>query len=188
MNRSLVRVGVLVLFSVTVFAQGPVAGTATDPLLGMWSLNMEKSTFTQGTAPTPGTISIRRYSLRPDGFMMTVFVTVTPEGEPTFLQVTWKYNSNDYPMYAPATLADLSIAGVTPGTMTYRSIDAYTTDLTPKDNAGKITFTGIRRRVVSRDGKSLIDTSRGTNAEGQKINNVLVFDRCNMQCIDLTSP
>ena len=85
--------------------------------------------------------------------MVTVFVTVSPQAEPTFLQVTWKYDGADYPMYAPTSLADFSVMGVSPGTMAYRATDAHTTELTPKDNRGKVSFTGIRRRAVSRDGE-----------------------------------
>ena len=189
MSRRLVCVSVtMVLCCMALLAQGPAAGTATDPILGMWSLNLEKSRFSPGPVPEPGTISVRRYSRRPDGFMVTIFVTVSPQADPTFLEVTWKYDGADYRMYAPASLEDLSVTGVSPGTMAYRATDAYTTELVPKDRNGKVSFTGIRRRVVSKDGKTLIDTSRGTNAQGQKVENTLVFDRCTGPCFQFTAP
>ena len=37
--------------------------------------------------------------------------------------------------------------------------------------------TVVNRRVVSADGKTLTVTSTGTNPQGQKVNNVLVFER-----------
>ena len=187
MNRNFFRIaGIAVFCASSVLAQSPVAGTATDPVLGTWTLNLGKSKFSPGQAPERGTVSIRRYTLRPDGFMVTVFVTVSPQAEPTFLQVTWKYDNADYRMYAPTSLADFSVMGVSPGTMAYKATDAYTTELTPKDNRGKVTFNGVRRRAVSRDGGTLIDTSRGTNAQGQKVENVLVFDRCKGPCFQLS--
>src|SRR5262245_43334251 len=123
--------------SAVLLAQRPAAGTASDPILGTWTMNLEKSRFSPGPAPERGTISVRRYTLRPDGFMVTTFVTINPTGEPTFVQATWKYDGKDYPVYAPTTLADLSASGVSPGTMAYHATDAYTTELTPKDNRGQ---------------------------------------------------
>ena len=188
MKRMSARIGIMmVLCSTTLLAQRPAAGTATDPILGTWSLNLEKSRFSPGSVPERGTLSLRRYTLRPDGFMVTVFVTVSPQGEPTFVQVTWKYDGADYPVYAPSSLADFSVTGVSPGTIAYRATDAYTTEMTPKDR-GKVSFTGIRRRAVSSDGRTLIDTSRGTNAQGQKVDTVLVFDRCKAPCFQFTAP
>jgi hypothetical protein len=37
--------------------------------------------------------------------------------------------------------------------------------------------TVVNRRTVSADGKTLTVTSTGTNAQGQKVNNMQVFER-----------
>jgi hypothetical protein len=35
----------------------------------------------------------------------------------------------------------------------------------------------VNTRVVSKDGKVMTVTGKGTNARGEKVNNVLVFDK-----------
>ena len=172
MKRSFIAVGLLVFVcSGVVLAQAPAAGTKTDPLIGTWKQNPEKSS----PKLPPGTVSVRQYILRPDGFMVTIFSGVTAQGNPTFTQVTWKYDGKDYTQYTPVSLAEFSAKGVKPTTTAYRAVDAYTTEMTFKDNTGKVSFTGVRSRVVSRDGKTLTDTSKGTDAQGRPVNNV--FDK-----------
>ena len=68
--KRLIAFGVLmVFFSVVVLAQNPAVGTKTDPIIGTWKVNPEKST----PKPAPGTLSLRQYLLRPDGFMVTIW-------------------------------------------------------------------------------------------------------------------
>jgi hypothetical protein len=73
--------------------------------------------------------------------------------------------------------------GEKPGTQSYRVVDANTVKLTPKDNTGKITFDGIRTRSVSRDGKTLTDVQKGTNAQGVTVDIVQIFERLELQAI-----
>ena len=58
--------------------------------------------------------------------------------------------------------------------LTLKRVDANTTEFTEK-KAGKVVLTGTR--VVSKDGKTLTITTKGTNAKGQKVDNVTVDDR-----------
>lgn len=55
-----------------------------------------------------------------------------------------------------------------------KQIDANTTEVIGK-KAGKRTVTF--RRVVSKDGKTLALTESGTNAKGEKVNGVAVYDK-----------
>ena len=174
MTRSLIAFGVLViLLSGVVLAQAPAAGTKTDPILGTWKQNPEKST----PKPPPGAVNVRQYLLRPDGFVVSTFGGVTPQGNPTFNQTTWKYDGKDYLQYTQATLPEFSAKGVKLNTNAYRAVDAYTTEIIQKDGSGKPLFTGMRTRVVSKDGKTLTDTLKGTDARGQAVNTVAVFDK-----------
>jgi len=58
--------------------------------------------------------------------------------------------------------------------LSLKRIDAHHAEFTEK-KAGKVVITGTR--VISPDDKVLTITSKGTNAKGQSINNVLVFER-----------
>ena len=174
MKRSLVAVVLLIFVCcVAVLAQAPAAGTKTDPLLGTWKQNPEKST----PKPPPGAVNVRQYLLRPDGFMVSTFGGITPQGNPTFNQTTWKYDGKEYLQYTQTTLPEFSAKGVKLNTNAYRAVDAYTTEIVQKDGSGKPLFTGKRTRVVSKDGKTLTDTLKGTDARGQAVNNVAVFDK-----------
>jgi hypothetical protein len=55
-----------------------------------------------------------------------------------------------------------------------KRIDANTTERTDK-KGDKVATT--LRRVVAQDGKTMTVTTKGTNAEGQAVNNVIVFDK-----------
>ena len=91
-------------------------------------------------------------------------------------------------MYSQANLPLFSATGVKPGTQAYRVIDPNTVELTPKDNTGKITFTGVRTRAVSRDGKTLTDIQKGTNAQGQVVDIIQVFDRLELESVRAKAP
>jgi hypothetical protein len=55
-----------------------------------------------------------------------------------------------------------------------KRIDASTVESTQKKGANVVTRT---TRTISRDGKTLTSTSKGTNAEGRAVSNVEVYDK-----------
>jgi hypothetical protein len=59
-------------------------------------------------------------------------------------------------------------------TLSLKRIDAFTTEFTQR-RAGKVVLTGTR--IISRDGKVMTITTKGTNATGQPINDVQVFEK-----------
>ena len=180
MKRSVIGFALLLLAgSIMLPAQAP-STPGRDPIIGTWNLNLKKSRYSPGPAPRSG---VRRYEVTEDGFINYISVGVDSHGSPTFNQATYKYDGKDYPVYSQANLPLFSATGARPGTQAYRVVDAYTVELTPKDNKGKITFNGIRTRSVSRDGKTLTDIQKGTNALGEAVDTVQVFDRLELESI-----
>jgi hypothetical protein len=55
-----------------------------------------------------------------------------------------------------------------------RKIDEYTIEIVNKKD-GKVTTT--IRSVFSRDGKTRTQTVQGTNTQGVKVNNTIVYDK-----------
>ena len=55
-----------------------------------------------------------------------------------------------------------------------KRIDAFTTEFSQK-RAGKVVMTGTR--IISRDGKVMTITTKGTDVKGQAVNNVEVFEK-----------
>ena len=78
---------------------------------------------------------------------------------------TVKYDGRDYP-----TTGDPSGAG----TLNVKLIDANHIDSTGKKEGKVVSTVTI---VVSKNGKVMTITSKGKNATGQSINNVLVYDK-----------
>ncbi len=139
---------------------GHVAAQTADPLIGTWELNIAKSKYNSGPAPKSET---RRYVVVGQDIKATS-KGVDADGKPTSGQWTVNYDAKDRPVTGRPDLDALSL----------KRIDAFTTEFTQK-KAGKVVATGTR--VISKDGKVMTITTKGTNAKGQAFNDVEVFDR-----------
>jgi len=89
---------------------------------------------------------------------------VNADGTRTTTLYTANFDGKDYPLTG-SQIAD---------TVSLKRIDARTTERTDK-KGDKVAQT--LRRVVSQDGKTMTVTTKGTNAQGQAVNNVIVFDK-----------
>lgn len=137
-----------------------LSAQATDPASGTWELNLAKSKFSPGPPPKSLTRTFEvtgadvKYTLK----------GIDAEGKPTLQQFTAKYDGKDYPVTGSPDFDAISL----------RRVNAVTAKATLK-KGGKVVQT--TRRVVSKDGKTLTLSTKGTNAKGQAVNNVLVFDK-----------
>jgi hypothetical protein len=136
------------------------AFAAGDPAVGTWKLNVAKSRYKPGPAPKTATITFEASGA---GIKRTG-ESVAADGQVASFSYTAQYDGKDYPVTGNPNADTISI----------KRIDAYTTESTLK-KGGKVTTTA--RRVVSKDGKTLTLTIKGTNAQGQPTDNVAVYDR-----------
>ena len=137
-----------------------LSAQASDPRIGTWKLNGAKSKFSPGPAPQSLTVKVE-----PSGQGEKVTAEfVNADGTRTTTAYTANFDGKDYPLTG-SQIAD---------TVSLKRIDARTTERTDK-KGGKVAQT--LRRVVSGDGKTMTVTTKGTNAQGQAVNNVIVFDR-----------
>jgi hypothetical protein len=99
-----------------------------------------------------------------DGVRLTID-TVNADGTHT---TTTPYSAHvdgkDYPYMGSATVDAIVL----------KRIDASSWDYTRK-KAGKLVTTG--RNTVSKDGKTITYTSKGTSASGQPTSSVLIFEK-----------
>ena len=130
------------------------AVTDREPRIGTWKLNLEKSQFAPGTAPQ---MQVRRLQSRPDGFVIFTQVGLDAEGNPTFIQTTYKFDGKPYPEYTQTDLVEFAAVGTTPNMNIYRLVDAYTVEIDRLDASGKVT--GTSKQSMSRDGRTLTVTS-----------------------------
>lgn len=136
------------------------AGQATDPLIGTWELNVAKSQFTPGPAPKSET---RIYVMAGQDIKASS-KGVDASGKPTAGEWTINYDGKDRPQTGNPDADTLSL----------KRVDDHTVSFTQK-RAGKVVITGTR--TISADGKVMTITTKGTNAKGQPINEVMVFDK-----------
>lgn len=151
---------IIVGFIVGLSLSSAHAASADDPVLGTWRLNVAKSQFTPG----PGWQSqVRTYQATPEGVAVT-WTGVDAKGEKMQVSYAYAYDGNDYPMLGSASY----------DTLTAVRIDAWTVRSEEKRD-GKTVAVAVR--TVSRDGKMLTITDKGTNRKGQAFAQLLVFDR-----------
>ena len=131
-----------------------------DPLVGVWRLNVAKSKYTPGPAPKSITST---YEAAGKGYKVSV-KNDTAGGTVQYSYTTFLDGK------------DSKVTGNNPNadTIGVRRIDARTLEVVSK-KGGKVTIT--QRNVLSADGKTRTVTTTGTDALGQKVHNVAVFER-----------
>jgi hypothetical protein len=135
------------------------AAADTDPVVGTWQLNAQKSTFS-GPALKSQT---RTYSQSGDKITL-VMATVGPDGKEVTTHTTYQLNGKDFPVTGTPDYD--SLAG--------KRINTNTAEFTLKKGGKEI---GTTSRTVSKDGKTLTTKTNVTTAAGEKSQNTLVLDR-----------
>jgi hypothetical protein len=158
MTRSTVVAGVLVI----VAAAAVVVGQEKNPQIGMWKMNIAKSTFSTGTGFKSATSRIE--AVGGSGVKHTVD-SVYADGTSRRYEYTTTYDGRDMPVVGNSPYGD---------TTALTHVDANTVRTVYK-NKGKVTV--IQTSVVSSDGKTRTVTTKGTNPLGQAVNNMSVYDR-----------
>lgn len=143
----------LLAISLPALAQG-------SPFAGTWVLNVAKSKFSPGPPPKAQTST---YEAAGQGVKVTVKGTGA-DGKPIAMEYTANYDGKDYPVKGNSDYDATAL----------KSIDANTVEFTRK-KAGKVVQTGTN--VVSKDGKTRTVTTKGTNAQGQQISSVAVYEK-----------
>ena len=134
-----------------------------NPLLGTWKINLAKTKYNAGTPPKNQVIT---YDMVGDALRLTAEID-NAQGHQTNTY-TAKYDGKDYPFHSTAPNA------VTGQTVRLQRVDANTTERTTHFNGKQI---GTVTEVVSNGGKTLTRTQKGTNAQGQPVDNVQVLDK-----------
>ena len=133
---------------------------AVDPVVGTWELNIAKSKFRRIPAPK----SEKRTYVVAGNEIKATSTGVGADGKPTSGQWTINYDGQDRPATGLSDADALSL----------KRINANTAEFTQK-KAGKVVGTG--RREISKDGKVMTITIKGTNAKGQALTDVEVFEK-----------
>jgi hypothetical protein len=154
-----------ILASVVSLALGSLlfAGSAlaqSDPAVGTWKLNPEKSRYTPGPVPKSNVITITAV----ENGLKVSGQGIDGAGKPTSLSYTVTYDGKEKPVTGSPDYD--STAG--------KRISANVTEQTRKREGREVQ---TQKREVSADGKTMTITTRGKDKAGRTINNVAVFEK-----------
>ena len=160
MKRLLVFATGLTLFLVSA---GPLLAQS-DLVVGTWKINFAKSKFSPAsTAPKSDTLTIQAQGagvkISADG--------VNADGSRIATSYTTNFDGKESPISGPGFPNGAD-------TIAVKRVDANVTTGTGK-RAGKVVYT--RRMVVSKDGKVLTITAKGTDQQGQPTSSTTVWDK-----------
>src|SRR5712692_4519063 len=137
-----------------------VAAAAADQHSGTWKMNPAKSKYSPGPAPKSTTVKIDsdadNIKLSSDG--------IDAAGNPTHVEYTAKYDGKDYPITGLPNADTIAI----------ERLDASTIRSTIK-KGDQIVMTVTS--VISKDGTTRTSTFKGKDAQGQDVNNVVVYNK-----------
>jgi hypothetical protein len=145
-----VAIVLAVALGATAFAQG--AGT--------WKLNVAESKYQKGQVPKSTTL---KYEVAGEGVKVTVD-SVPADGAPIHYAYTANYDGKDNPVVGNPN-ADMAAR---------TRVNATTTKLVNKKGGKTLSNVTL---VTSGDGKKLTITTTGTDAQGQNIDSVAVYDK-----------
>jgi hypothetical protein len=133
----------------------------SDPLTGLWQINLAETKFSPGPGPKSQTVNIQGEGQN----RKATVVGITAQGNPQVVVFTEVVEDGK-----PHAVTGLAGADA----QSYTRVDARTLNVSRMKD-GKVVQTGTW--VVSPDGKTLTVTSTGTNPNGQRINNIFVYDK-----------
>jgi hypothetical protein len=158
--RSLLRTLVLGSALVVLAPTGRLLAQATiDPMVGVWKLDVAKSTYSPDQVPQSLTVTIVGV-----GAGLNLSATgLDSKGNP----MNWEFTANLDGKAVPAT-----------GAPDYNSVELRrvngSTEITRKRNGKQVQTVWS---ILSDDGKQFTATTTGKNRDGKKVRNVAVFDR-----------
>ena len=159
MKRILAIVGVVVMAALM---QGVVLAQS-NPMIGTWKMNAEKSKYSPAPGPKSLTVTIEAQG---DGIKSTS-EAVGPDGASTSWSYTANYDGKDNPITGTGAPGGADTAEL-------KRLGANST-LAILKKGGKVLRTG--RFTVSKDGKVMKLVGKGKDADGKPVITSLVFDK-----------
>jgi hypothetical protein len=144
-----------------------VAAQATQSLAGTWKLNAAKSKFDPADLTPKSSTATYAFS---GNSVTTTVDQVNAKGQKVHTEYTATLDGADHPW--KSTIDGKPNTGQ--DAVTFKKLDANTYHVENKLKGKVLTVNHI---VVAADGKSRTSTTTGTNADGQKVHNVAVYEK-----------
>jgi hypothetical protein len=139
-----------------------IAMFGADNSIGTWKRNIAKSKTTPPIANPIKSLTLVYEAI--DGGVKLTATGERQDGTKINGGYTAKYDGKEYP-----------VTGTTWDTTSLKQIDANTFTFENKKTGGKYHVTG--RTVISKDGKTMTTTTKGTNAEGQPSTSTIIYEK-----------
>jgi hypothetical protein len=136
---------------------------AADSSAATWKFNAAKSKSTS-TNPIKSQTDIRETT--PDGGVKVTRTGQFTDGTPNAGTYSYNYDGKE---------SSVAATGLPFDKISVKRVDANTTSWEVKKTGGKYHATG--QNVISKDGKTLTQTAKGTSAEGKPEESTNVFDK-----------
>src|SRR5262245_52226692 len=131
-----------------------------DLAIGIWKLDIDKSSFALGPAPKA---SVMKIELWEDGLKVGTD-TIDPQGNRIYMEAAYKFDGKDYPLTG-SPVAD---------TIAATRISYCKTEYVWRKQ-GKVAM--ATKTIASLDGKTLRVIRTGVGALGRMADDLLVYDR-----------
>jgi len=161
------RLFVYSLVLVTTFALMATVTYGADMFSGTWKVNLTKSKYSPGPPPKANMQKIEAV----ENGIKVIADGENSEGKKTHNEYTAKFDSKDY---AEHPMLDGKPNPNGADMISLKKIDDYTFEATTKQKGKVLTTT---KNVVSKDGKTRTATTAGKNAQGQTVNNTIVWEK-----------
>ena len=137
---------------------------AADNSIGTWKRNSDKTKY---NPPPPNPFKSQTMVREAvDGGVKVTSKGQRADGTPVEMTYTVKYDGKAVPVAGKGSNFD---------TISVKQIDANTFTSESRKTGGKYHTTG--KTAISSDGKTMTNTSKGTDAEGKPISFVIVYDK-----------
>ena len=156
MRQTIAKLSIFVIIAAGVMS-------AVDLRLGTWKFNAAKSKSTS-TNPVASQLDIRE--AMPDGRIQVTRKGKLADGKDFSYSFTFKYDGREYP-----------VKGAAFDTIAVKRIDALTTGYEASVTKVKSKYSIKGQTVVTQDGRTLTQTSRGIDETGKLVESTAVFDR-----------
>jgi hypothetical protein len=161
------RTALISLLLIAAALPNGVAAQAPESLAGTWKLNAAKSKYDPAALANKSGTTTFTFS---DSNVTAAIDQVNAKGQKVHSEYTATLDGADHPW--KGTIDGKPSLGQ--DAVSFKKLDDHTYHIENKLKGKVLTTNHI---VVAADGKSRTVTITGTNADGQKVNNVLVFDK-----------
>jgi hypothetical protein len=161
------RLFVYLLVLVATFALMATITYGADMFSGTWKVNLAKSKYSPGPPPKTNMQKIEAV----ENGIKVVADGENSEGKKTHNEYTAKFDGKDY---AEHPMLDGKPNPNGADMISLTKVDDYTFEATTKQKGKVLTTT---KNVVSKDGKTRTATTTGKNAQGQTVNNTIIWEK-----------